>query len=98
MLAPCSMGFKSAGVATVLSTIKGILCFLATSEIAFKSSTSNFGLPSDSAKTKRVFSCIAASKLDTSFGSTKVVVIPKRGSMDFSILYDPPYKLFEDTM
>jgi hypothetical protein len=24
--------------------------------------------------------------------------MPKRGNIDFSILYDPPYKLFEDTM
>ena len=75
------MGFNKAGVATVLSTIKGTLAFWAKPEIAFKSSTSNFGFPRDSAKNARVLSCTASSKLAGLSGSTKVVVIPNRGSV-----------------
>ena len=55
ILAPCSMGLSKAGVATVLSTIKGIFSSLATFDIAFKSITSSFGFPKDSAKMARVF-------------------------------------------
>ena len=80
------MGFNKAGVATVLSTIKGTLAFLAKPEIAFKSSTSNFGFPRDSAKNARVLSCTAASKFAGSLGSTKVVVIPNRGSVTLNKL------------
>ena len=50
------MLFNNAGVATVLSTIKGTLATFACSEIASKSSTSNFGFPRDSTKKALVFS------------------------------------------
>ena len=55
ILAPCSIGFKSAGVATVLSTMNGTFDFFAYSEIPFKSKTSSFGLPNESAKNTLVF-------------------------------------------
>ncbi|MNE99577.1 hypothetical protein D3C80_1982810 [compost metagenome] len=54
---------------------------LASAEIAFKSSTSNFGFPRDSTKKARVFSLAALVKFSGFEGSTKVVVIPKRGSV-----------------
>ena len=51
MLAPCSIGFNNAGLATVLSTINGTFDSFAWLEIPFKSKTSSFGFPKDSAKT-----------------------------------------------
>ena len=41
ILAPCSIGFTNALVATVLSTMNGIFASLATVEMAFRSNTSN---------------------------------------------------------
>ena len=86
MFAPCSIGFNKAGVATVLSTIKGTFAFFEKDAIAFKSNTSNFGFPNDSTKNARVFSRTAASKFEGLLGSTKVVVIPKRGRVTLSKL------------
>ena len=78
MFAPCSIGFNKAGVATVLSTIKGTSAFLACADIACKSNTSNFGFPNDSTKKALVFSCTASAKLSGLEASTKVVVIPNK--------------------
>ena len=50
------MGFKSAGVATVLSTINGTPAAFECSAIASISKTSNFGFPKDSTKNARVLS------------------------------------------
>ena len=98
MFTPCAIGFCKAGVARVLSTIKGTFAALASLEIPLRSRTSNFGFPSDSAKKRRVFSCTASVKFFGSSGSTKVVVIPNRGNKTFSILYDPPYRLLDATI
>src|SRR5680860_1157903 len=86
ILAPYSIGFKSAGVGTVLSTIKGILAAFATEAIAFRSNTSNFGLPRDSTRIALVFSCIALVKFAVSAASTKVVVMPNLGKVTFNKL------------
>ena len=81
ILAPCSIGFNKAGEATVLSTTKGTFAFLAAAEMAFKSRTSNLGFHKDSAKNKRVFGATAFVNSSGLSGSTKVVVIPKRGKV-----------------
>lgn len=60
--------------------------------------TSNFGFPKDSAKKARVLEATALVKFSGTSGSTKVVVIPKRGKVFASKLYVPPYKLFEATI
>ena len=54
--APCSIGLSRAGVATVLSTMKGTFAALALFDISDKSKTSSLGLPKDSAKKALVFS------------------------------------------
>ena len=41
---------------------------------------------------------IAAAKALGSRGSTNVVVMPKRGSVRFIMLYEPPYRFFDATM
>ncbi len=98
MFAPCLIGFNNAGVATVLSTIKGTLATFACSEIASKSRTSNFGFPRDSTKKALVFSWVASAKLLGSEASTKVVVIPNLGKVTFNKLNVPPYRLLDATM
>ena len=50
MLAPCAMGLSKAGVAMVLSTIKGTFAAFAWALIPYKSRTSSLGFPKDSAK------------------------------------------------
>lgn len=66
--------------------------------MAFKSKTSNFGFPNDSAKKTFVFSVAALVKFTASDGSTKVVVIPSLGKVTLKRLYVPPYKLLEATI
>ena len=61
--------------------IIGTFAFFASSAIAFKSNTSNFGFPKDSAKNKRVLDFTALANSFGSSGSIKVVVIPKRGNV-----------------
>jgi hypothetical protein len=78
--------------------MKGTLAFLEASEIDLRSITSNFGFPKDSAKNKRVFDFTALVNSFGLSGSTKVVVIPKRGSVFARRLYVPPYKLLEATI
>ena len=92
------MGFKSEGEAIVLSTIKGTLASLACLLIPSKSITSSFGFPKDSAKKTLVFGLTASLKLSTLSGSTKVVVMPNLGSVLLSMLYVPPYRLFDATI
>ena len=48
IFAPCSIGFNNAGLATVLSTMKGTLDCFAYLDISFKSKTSSLGFPKDS--------------------------------------------------
>ena len=86
MSAPCSIGLNNAGVATVLSTIKGTLEAFALFDISDKSKTSSFGFPKDSAKNALVFSCTASAKFSGFEGSTNVVVIPSLGNVTFSKL------------
>ena len=56
IFAPYLMGFNKLGVATVLSTINGILLSFAILAIASISNTSNLGFPKDSIKIALVFS------------------------------------------
>ena len=86
IFAPCFIGFNNAGVATVLSTIKGTLADFACTEIASKSKTSNFGFPKDSTKNALVFSCVASAKLSGFDASTNVVVIPNLGNVTLNKL------------
>ena len=86
MFAPCSIGFSNAGVATVLSTIKGTLAAFANVEIPSISNTSNFGFPKDSTKNALVFSCTASLKFSGLEASTKVVVIPNLGKVTLNKL------------
>ncbi|MNO01369.1 hypothetical protein D3C81_2214910 [compost metagenome] len=69
-----------------MSTINGTLNDLASAEIAFKSSTSNFGFPRDSTKKALVFSFAALVKFSGFEGSTNVVVIPNLGKVTFNRL------------
>ena len=98
ILAPCSIGFNKAGDATVLSTINGTFDALAWFDISFKSKTSSFGFPRDSAKKTLVFSWTASAKFCGLEGSTKVVVIPSLGRVTFNKLNVPPYKLLDATI
>ena len=88
--APWSNGRNSQGVAKVLSIITGMPWRWAISEITGRSMTSRPGLPRVSPKTSRVSGRIAASKAAGSRGSTKVVDMPKRGSVWVNRLWVPP--------
>ena len=86
MSAPCSMGLNNAGVATVLSTIKGTFEAFAFFEISDKSKTSSFGFPKDSAKNALVFSFVASAKFSGFDGSTNRVGIQSVGDYTYSRL------------
>ncbi len=90
MSAPYSIGRSSTGVGSVLSTISGTPASCATFAIASTSSTSTFGLPSDSANTAFVFGRIAAATACGSEASTSDTAIPNRGSVWTNALYVPP--------
>ena len=96
--APCSIGLKRYGVPKVLSTINGILCLCAISATASISIIFEFGFPKVSIYTAFVFSLITFSKLLTSSGSTKVVVIPYDSKVCARRLYEPPYIVLAATI
>ena len=62
--------------AAVLSTIKGIPCFLPIAATSLIGKTCNFGLGSVSAKYARVLSSVALAKSFGSFGSTNRTSMP----------------------
>ena len=96
--APRSSGRHRYGVANVLSTSSGMPASCAIPASAGMSSTSRPGLPIVSPITSRVLGRSAARKPSRSRGLTKVVVMPKRGSVCASRLIVPPYRDAEATM
>ncbi len=79
--APRSNGRLRYGVVKVESINSGSPWACATSATAGMSSTSQRGLPTVSPKSRRVSGRMAAAKAAGSRGSTKVVSMPKRGSV-----------------
>ena len=77
-------------MAKVLSISSGIAAACAISATRGMSSTSRPGLPMVSPITSRVRGVIALRKPSWSRGLTKVVVMPKRGSVCASRLIVPP--------
>ena len=88
--APSSIGRLRNGVAKVLSISSGIFASCAIAATRGISSTSRPGLPMVSPITRRVLGRIAARNPSRSRGLTKVVVMPKRGSVCDSRLMVPP--------
>ena len=76
MSAPHSSGRTRYGVAKVLSTTSGMPALWATAATASMSIRLLLGLPSVSMNMALVLSVMAASKLPSISGSTKVVVMP----------------------
>ncbi len=96
--APSLNGCCSHGVVNVASTSKGTPASCAMADTRGMSSTSSPGLPSDSPSSSRVFGRIAARQPSMSRGLTKVVSMPKRGSVYASRLCEPPYSAALATM
>ena len=90
-LAPSSRGFSSHGVLNVQSSISGMPAEAAILAIASTSIISSPGLPITSPKITLVFGWIAFSIPAKSFGSMKLVVMPKRGSVFSNKLMLAPY-------
>ncbi len=92
MSAPSSIGRTSAGVANVLSTIRGTPCAWAASATAGMSRMSASGLPMVSPKNATVSGSAAADQLPGSSGSsTNVVRTPNLANVEVSSVTVPPY-------
>ena len=90
MSAPCSIGFKRMGVATVLSTISGTPCAWATAASASMSQMLPAGLPTLSQKTARVLSSISPAIASGASDSAKRTVMPWLGSTWANSVYVVP--------
>ena len=86
MSAPCESVWVRYGVLKVASTMSGRPASWATLAIASRSLISSAGLEHDSQKMARVFSLMAAAKLDGSWESTKVQSMPMVGRMSANMV------------
>jgi hypothetical protein len=78
MLAPCSMGRRTAGEAIEASTISSMWRRLSSPAMAGRSTRRSSGFEIASTNTARVFSRSAATIPGASVASTKSVVMPSR--------------------
>jgi len=86
------------GVACVLSTISGSLCFLAILLHASKSATSHEGLLTVSINKAFVFSLTAFSTASRSYWSTICTFTPRFPKKYVKRFTEPPYSLDDETI